>query len=55
MKNLREAREIGKLDQFVKQHRGAQGDLTAFNRALASMAQTSPEVPKAFDRPDHDD
>ena len=55
MTNLKQARESGKLDQFVKQHKGEQGDPAAFNQTVASMAQMSPEAPKASDRHDHDD
>lgn len=55
MTNLKQARESGKLGQFIKEHKGEQGDPAAFNRTVASMAQTSPEVPKASDRSDHDD
>lgn len=55
MTNLKQARESGKLAQFVKDHKGEQGNPDEFNRTVASMAQTSPEVPKASDRPDHDD
>ena len=48
MTTLKQARESGKLDQFAKDREAdAPGDEAAFNRALASMAQTSPAVPKA--------
>ncbi|CAH0497166.1 hypothetical protein NVSP9465_02223 [Novosphingobium sp. CECT 9465] len=52
-KNLKQARDSGNLDQFAKDHEAdAPGDADAFNRALASMARTSKEVPatskKAF-------
>ena len=55
MTSLKQARENGKIDQFVKQHKGEQGDPATFNRTVVSMAQTSPAAPKASDRPDHDD
>lgn len=55
MTSLKQARENGKIAQFVKEHKGEEGDPEAFNRTVASMAQKSPEVPKASDRPDHDD
>ena len=47
MKTLREAREQGKLDQFVKERSREKGDSAAFNRAVQAMAQTSPEAPPA--------
>lgn len=49
MTNLKQARESGKLTQFVKERKGEEGDPDAFNRTVASMAQTSPEAPKASD------
>ena len=52
---LKQARESGKLDQFAKDHEAdAPGDADAFNRALASMAGKSKEVPAAS-QPDHSD
>ena len=48
---LREAREKGKLDEFIKEHKGdPKGDPEAFNRAVRAMAQTSKEAPKASSR-----
>lgn len=48
MTTLKQARESGNLDQFAKDHEAAApGDADAFNRALASMARTSKEAPKA--------
>lgn len=47
---LREAREQGKLDQFIAEREAEQttpGDPGAFNHALASMAGTSKEAPGA--------
>ena len=56
MKNLREARDQGKLDQFAADHEGdAPGDEEAFNRAFQSMAGTSKAVPEASSTPDCDD
>lgn len=55
MISLKQARESGKLDQFIKQHKGDQGDPAAFSRIVASMAQTSPEAPPASSLDDHDD
>jgi hypothetical protein len=50
---LREAREHGKLDQFIKEREAEaapKGDANAFNRGLRSMARTSSEAPKASSR-----
>ncbi len=51
MTTLREAREQGKLDQFIAEREAEQaaaaGDPDAFNRALASMAGKSNEAPAA--------
>ena len=55
MISLKQARESGKLDQFIKQHKGEQGDPAAFNRTVALMAQTSPEAPPASSPDDSDD
>jgi hypothetical protein len=55
MKNLRQARDAGKLDQFAAAHDAdAPGDEAAFNRALQSMAGKSKAVPEAStpDAPD---
>lgn len=55
MTTLRDARENGKLDQFVKEHSGdAKGDPDAFNRAVKAMARTSKEAPEASDRRNRD-
>lgn len=49
MKNLREAREQGKLEEFIAEREAeATGDLDAFNRAVTSMAQTSKEAPASL-------
>lgn len=46
MTSLKQARDSGALDKFTKEHEAdAPGDADAFNRALASMARTSKEVP----------
>lgn len=47
MTTFKQAREQNKIDQFIKEHRGEKGDLEAFNRAVASMAKTSPKAPPA--------
>jgi hypothetical protein len=50
---LREAREQGKLGQFIKEREAegaAKGDTDALNRVLRSMAGTSTEAPKASSR-----
>ena len=45
--SLTEARNAGKLDQFIEEREAASppGDEAAFNRALSSMAGTSKSVP----------
>lgn len=55
MKSLREAIEQGRLDQFIKEHKGVKGDPDAFNRTVEAMAQTSKAAPKASSRDAHDD
>jgi hypothetical protein len=47
MTTLKEAREQGKLDKFIKERSAEKGDPKAFSRAVKSMAQTSPKAPKA--------
>ena len=47
MTSLRDAREKGKIDQFIKAHdTDPDGDADAFNRAVRAMAQKFPAVPK---------
>ena len=47
MTTLREARDKGKLDQFIKEREAEKGDAKAFNRAVRSMAKHKPvEKPK---------
>lgn len=41
MKTLREAREAGKLKQFIKERAGETGDAAAFDRTLSAMAGTA--------------
>lgn len=56
MKNLREARDQGKLDQFAADREAdAPGDEEAFNHLFQSMAGTSKAVPEASSPPDCDD
>ena len=56
MTTLKQARDLGKLDQFAADHEGdAPGDEEAFNRAFQSMAGTSKAVPEASSTPDCDD
>ncbi|MDB5696683.1 MAG: hypothetical protein JWN21_2226 [Sphingomonas bacterium] len=50
MTTLKEAREQGKLAEFIAEREAEQapdGDEAAFNRALVSMARTSKEAPAA--------
>jgi hypothetical protein len=55
MTNLKQAREQGKLKQFIKERSAEKGDPTAFNRVVQAMAQTSPEAPKASSPRNPDD
>jgi len=46
MTNLREAREQGKLDQFIKEREAAaKGDAHALDRGIASMAGKAKHKP----------
>lgn len=46
MTTLREAREQGKLKEFIAEHKGdAPGDAAAFDRTLSAMAGTSKSEP----------
>lgn len=44
MTTLKEAREKGNLNQFIKEREAEQGNPDTFNRAVRSMAQTSKEA-----------
>ena len=48
--NLREAREKGKLERFIKEREAERGDADALDRTLSSMAGKSSEAPKASSR-----
>ena len=50
MTTLREAREKGKLAEFIAEREAESGDETAFNRAVQSMAGKSKEAPAASKR-----
>lgn len=53
MTTLREARDTGKLDEFIAQQDAASapaGDKAAFNRTLKAMVGTSKEAPAALKR-----
>lgn len=53
MTTLREARDKGKLDQFIAEREAENakpGDEAAFNRGLASMVQKSKEAPATSNR-----
>lgn len=48
MTTLKQARESGNRDQFVKEHEAdPEGDQAAFNRAVRAMAQRSKAAAKA--------
>lgn len=56
VKNLKQAREQGKLDQFIKEHEAdPEGDEDALNRTLKAMAQKSPATRKASKPRNSDD
>mgnify|MGYP001446101500 CR=1 FL=1 len=56
MTNLKEARNQGKLDKFIKEHEAdSEGDKEAFNRTLKAMARKSPATRKASPRSNPDD
>ena len=55
MTNLRQARDEGKLDQFIAEREGEKADPEAFNRAVQAMVRKSPATRKASDQPDRDD
>jgi hypothetical protein len=38
MTTLREARDKGKLDQFIKEREGEKGDAAAVDRTISAMA-----------------
>jgi hypothetical protein len=54
-KNLKEARETGKLHQFVADRKDETGDHEAFEATLLSMAGRSKEAPEASSPDDCDD
>jgi hypothetical protein len=54
MTTLREARERGALDQFIKERGGEKGDAAAVDRTISSMAGKSSEAPKASSRRNRD-
>ncbi len=56
MTTLKEAREAGKLAQFVKEHRrDPKGSVDAFNATLGAMAGKSKAIPKPLSRSNPDD
>lgn len=55
MTNLKQARNEGKLDQFIAEREGEKADPDAFNRAVQAMVQKSPAVPKASSPRNPDD
>jgi hypothetical protein len=55
MTTLREARQQGKLKQFVAEHKGEVGDADAFNTTFAAMAGTSKATPEASSPGNRDD
>ena len=55
MITLKQARDSGKMDQFIAEHKGEKGDPKAFNQTLKAMAQKSPKAQKASSRRNPDD
>lgn len=56
MTTLREAREKGEIQTFIKEHHAdPKGDSDAFNRTLVSMAGKSKEARKASSAGNADD
>lgn len=56
MTTLRDARNQGKLDQFIAEHEAdPPGDEAAFNRAVEAMAGKSKATPEASPPADRDD
>lgn len=55
MTTLKQARDSGKIDQFVKEREGQETDPEAFNRALEAMARTSKEAQGTSKKPDRGD
>lgn len=54
MTSLKEAREQGKLDQFIKERKAETGDAAAMDQTISSMAGKSSEAPKASPRQKRD-
>lgn len=54
MTSLREARDKGRLDQFVEERKTETGDAAALDRAVSSMAGKSSEAPQASPRRNRD-
>lgn len=53
--SLKEARDRGKLAEFIKEREAEQADPKAFNQTLKAMARTSKAAPKASSRRSRDD
>ena len=54
MTTLKQARESGKIDQFIKEHSDdPKGDADKVNRTLKAMAQKSKADPKASKKGSH--
>lgn len=47
MTTLREAREQGKLEEFIREREPETGDSAATERTISAMARKSSEAPKA--------
>jgi len=54
MTSLREAREAGKLEEFIAEREAETGDRAAMDKAIRSMAGKSSAAPKASPRRSRD-
>ena len=54
MTTLKDARQKGKLDEFIKEREGETGDAERVSRAVSSMARRSSEAPKASGKGNRD-
>ena len=54
MTNLRQAQAEGKLDKFIADHEGEEGDEALFNATLQAMAGMSKGAPEASCEPQID-
>lgn len=46
MTNLREARDKGKIEEFIAEREAEEGDAKALDQTISAMARKSSEVPQ---------